>query len=317
VVKIIDFGLARLHHSGGSRADGTIRVEPGAVWGTIDYIAPEQAQDIHAADIRSDLYSLGCTFYYALTGQVPFPGSTAVERLVKHLLWEPLPVATVRPGIPAEVEAIVQRLMAKDPGQRFQTPAQLLQELSRVARSVGNAQAAASREYHCLSARSVNREGEAAEPVQAEGPNGAACTLNQLLRAPLEEGLPIDTALQQDWHRWTLLIYSLLSAPDSSPRISSPGFEQLRKRLLETCEAQAATTASPRREFFERLAGLVRPWLSLRVLSATEPEILFSLFSHCAQGLLQLQELAASQATTAGERTVLGGILSFFRRRRE
>jgi serine/threonine protein kinase len=317
VVKIIDFGLARLHHSGGSLAEGTLPVEPGAVWGTIDYIAPEQAQNIHAADIRSDLYSLGCTFYYALTGQVPFLGGTAVERLVKHLLWDPLPVTTVRPGIPAEVEAVVQRLMAKDPGRRFQTPARLVQELSRLARSGGSAPAAASIEYHSLSAQSMNWEGVADGRGQADRASGAASTVSRRLHPTREEELPIDAELPQEWSRWTLFVASLVSAPDGRPRISSRAFELLRKHLVEACEAQAAATAGPRREFFERLAGLVRPWLNLGVLTATEPEILFSLLSHCAQALRELQELAGSQATTAGDRTVLGGIFSLFKRRGE
>jgi eukaryotic-like serine/threonine-protein kinase len=82
-VKLADFGLARVSRVGREGVAGTIMAEPGAVLGTVDYIAPEQAHDIHAADIRSDLYSLGCTFYYALTGQVPFPGGNPLEKLFK------------------------------------------------------------------------------------------------------------------------------------------------------------------------------------------------------------------------------------------
>src|SRR5205823_6112474 len=73
VVKVADFGLARIH-SAGAEAPGTIVSEPEAVYGTVDYMSPEQAENIHGVDIRSDLYSLGCTFYHALTGQLPFPG---------------------------------------------------------------------------------------------------------------------------------------------------------------------------------------------------------------------------------------------------
>jgi len=132
-VKLADFGLARVSIVGRNGVAGTIMAEPGAVLGTVDYIAPEQAHDIHAADIRSDLYSLGCTFYYTLTGRVPFPGGNVLEKLLKQLTKEPQPVRALRPDIPAAVEAIVRRLMAKDREQRFQQPAELAQELAALS----------------------------------------------------------------------------------------------------------------------------------------------------------------------------------------
>src|SRR5262249_35665028 len=89
-----------------------------------DYIAPEQIEDVHHADIRADLYSLGCSLYHLLTGQVPFPGGTLGVKLLKHQTAEPESVETLRPDVPAAVAAIVRRLMAKHPEERFQTPAE-------------------------------------------------------------------------------------------------------------------------------------------------------------------------------------------------
>ncbi len=136
LVKLVDFGLARLHKQS---AGGTIAVQTeSGLLGTPDYIAPEQCRDIHAADVRSDLYSLGCTFYFVLTGRPPFDGEVAMEKLVKHLMDEPAPVERLRPGLPAALGGVVRRLMAKDPGHRYQTPAELAEALAPWCGPKGN-----------------------------------------------------------------------------------------------------------------------------------------------------------------------------------
>jgi serine/threonine-protein kinase len=126
-IKILDFGLARLHDAEVEPpgSPGTIVTRPHVVMGTPDYVSPEQARDLHAADIRSDLYSLGCTFYFLLTGQVPFPDGTTMEKLVRHSTVEPPPVEHFRTDLPAAVAAIVRRLLAKKPADRYQTPMEL------------------------------------------------------------------------------------------------------------------------------------------------------------------------------------------------
>jgi serine/threonine protein kinase len=128
LVKVLDFGLARLRDAGPAGAKGAPLTDADKLAGTPDFVSPEHAHDMDSVDIRSDLYSLGCTFYYALTGQAPFSGSV-LEKLSKHLLKEPEPVEQLRPDVPAGVAAIIRRLMAKDPKDRFQTPARLLKAL--------------------------------------------------------------------------------------------------------------------------------------------------------------------------------------------
>lgn len=132
VVKILDFGLARLHTPTPTHAapHETILVADNTVMGTPDYLSPEQARSLHQVDIRSDLYSLGCTFYFLLTGKVPFPGGSSMEKMVRHSTEDPMPVEQLRPGLPTPVAAIVRRLMARDPAARFQTPAELMQALA-------------------------------------------------------------------------------------------------------------------------------------------------------------------------------------------
>jgi serine/threonine-protein kinase len=135
VVKLLDMGLARLER----RADdaSTTLTQEGAVMGTPDYISPEQALDSHRADIRADLYSLGCTLYYLLSGKVPFPGNSMSEKLLKHQLESPKPVRQLRPEVPQTLAAVVEKLMAKRPEQRYQTPAELAAALAEIQASGG------------------------------------------------------------------------------------------------------------------------------------------------------------------------------------
>jgi serine/threonine protein kinase len=132
-VKILDFGLARQGETEGERSSTTLTRE-GTVMGSVDYIAPEQALDSHQVDCRADLYSLGCTFYYLLTGQVPFPGGEALAKLLKHRTEEPKPLRQLRPEVPEAVSGVVRKLMAKEPAQRYQTPTELVVTLQAVMR---------------------------------------------------------------------------------------------------------------------------------------------------------------------------------------
>jgi serine/threonine protein kinase len=136
VLKILDMGVARLYQDGGSIEESlTTLTQDGAVVGTPDYIAPEQLEDAHQADIRADLYSLGCTFYYLLTGRVPFPGGTLIQKMDKQRWETPPSVDQLRRDVPASVAAVVRKLMAKRPADRFQTPTELASALESLSRT--------------------------------------------------------------------------------------------------------------------------------------------------------------------------------------
>jgi serine/threonine-protein kinase len=129
IIKILDMGVARIHHGGDDHDSISALTKEGRVVGTPDYMAPEQAVNSATADVRADLYSLGCTFYNVLTGQSPFPGGTPMEKLLKHRMDQPRPIEQIRPEVPPAVAAIVRKLMAKKPNDRYQTPAELVSAL--------------------------------------------------------------------------------------------------------------------------------------------------------------------------------------------
>ena len=127
IVKVLDFGLAKVTSEG--QADSGLTRE-GQMLGTPDYIAPEQIRDAQSADIRADIYSLGCTFYYLLTGGPPFRGEHLWDVYQAHFSMDAGPLNLVRPEVPVELAAVVAKMMAKEPGRRFQTPGEVAQALT-------------------------------------------------------------------------------------------------------------------------------------------------------------------------------------------
>jgi serine/threonine protein kinase len=132
-VRIVDFGIALVADSDISRLEG--------VAGSPAYMSPEQVQG-HALDARSDLYSLGAVMYEMLCGQRPFRAG-ALGKLLRQVVQSmPEPLSQMRPGIPAELEAIVARALEKDPAARFRSGAELAADLTRVHQALRSAQSA-------------------------------------------------------------------------------------------------------------------------------------------------------------------------------
>jgi eukaryotic-like serine/threonine-protein kinase len=119
LVKILDMGLARLYHD--SADNLTLEHNAGQALGTADYLAPEQATNSHDVEPRADIYALGCTFYFLLTGRAPFQGASISQKLAWHQTRMPASVRQSRPDVPVEVEAILNKMMAKKPQDRFAT----------------------------------------------------------------------------------------------------------------------------------------------------------------------------------------------------
>jgi serine/threonine protein kinase len=156
-IKILDFGLARFVSEATPVTPltpaATPQADPGAAVGsrprtqelfkgityvdtgvgTADYGAPEEAVDARRADIRADIYSLGCTLYRCLAGRVPFPVGSVAEKILAHQTQIPEPLTALRPEVPAGLAQVVERMMAKDPDQRYQTPADVARALQPFA----------------------------------------------------------------------------------------------------------------------------------------------------------------------------------------
>jgi serine/threonine protein kinase len=145
--KLLDLGLARAL----GEEKGITRVN--TVLGTLDYASPEQLSDATRADVRSDLYSLGCTLYYALSGRPPFEGGDMINKIFRQRLDDPEPLEKVARGVPSTFAAIVRKLMNKKPDERYQSCGELRADLLRWTdparlRAILGAEAEAARSFH-------------------------------------------------------------------------------------------------------------------------------------------------------------------------
>ena len=174
-IKILDLGLARLI---GDHAQTEEMTATGQIVGTGDFIAPEQGQDTRQADARSDIYALGCTLYFLLAGKAPFSGpqhDTFVKKVMAHANEPIPPIQIVRRDIPDAVAAIVDRMTAKDPEQRFQTAAEVAKALVPFVEGNDLKNAAAGRA----------EDGNAEQPVQGRRRNGIGYLLGMILLVAL------------------------------------------------------------------------------------------------------------------------------------
>ncbi len=138
-VKVLDFGLASLAPEAVPDAE-TVEARSdltaaGSIMGTPDFISPEQAEDAREADIRSDIYSLGATLYFLLSGQPPFAEGSVMHKLQSHAQDDPEPLESFRDDVPDDLGAFISKVMAKNPDERFQTPAEVANALESILHS--------------------------------------------------------------------------------------------------------------------------------------------------------------------------------------
>lgn len=163
VIKIADFGLAK----GGSETAQNV-TQTGTILGTPNYMSPEQAEGIEV-DCRSDLYSLGATFYHALTGLLPFEGDTPIATMIKHQTEKLVAPRERDPEVPQDISDIIEKLMAKKPAERYQSANEVLEDLERLKR--GEETAAAKEMGELTFADEEAKEAAPPpEPAAEEGP---------------------------------------------------------------------------------------------------------------------------------------------------
>lgn len=303
LVKVVDFGLARVQSQGGSATlfAGRDRVFAG----TPDFISPEQARSLHDVDIRSDLYSLGCTFYYAVAGRKPFLGSNALEIVLAHFEKEPDPLTSLCPDLPPVLITIIHRLMAKEPAERFQSADELLVAMGV---SVSPSQPSwpqivlppsmASAAPIAPTLAAIRRKTPVDEILSPtlQLPIDAAAAATSCVAAPAEPGTatlltppehneaapagpsapmhrPSHT-LQQTWLQWQAVVAAL--AKGNKPEIDPADYRTLHAKLLHGLRDHAGPVPC---DECRRLISLVEPWLNLPTLAETDGVMLRDLLT--------------------------------------
>jgi serine/threonine-protein kinase len=276
LVKMIDFGLARLYPRG-DQPTGTLLADAGAIVGTPAYMSPEQACNFHEADGRSDLYSLGCTFYFLLTARAPFEGASSRLTLEMHASKHPRPLRDLRPDVPHAVAELVQRLMAKRPEDRFQTAAELsdaLQQLDWLGPPPAPAPYPAAGAGNPVSIPPLAPD-PAARRV-ALGPDGPATRLTE----PSRWADPIPAAdLRRLWLGWCVVVEAV--ARGEPVGTTAAEYADLYRSLLGALEQSGgdAPTAVQR----DRIVTLIEPWVTLKTLRALDPSSVRDLWRTCQE----------------------------------
>jgi serine/threonine protein kinase len=174
-LKILDIGLGRaLFDEGAPGAGNQVDLTTqGEMLGAPEYMAPEQARDSHSADVRADIYALGCVLYHALAGKPPFVDKNLVRLVVRQATENPRPLKEFNAAVPDGLQQVVNWMLAKDPGQRYPTPdraAQALQVFLLSDAPPGRGPAAEPRMQAYLSWLEVNNQESAPAPAAATQP---------------------------------------------------------------------------------------------------------------------------------------------------
>jgi serine/threonine protein kinase len=289
IVKVVDFGLAKLFPIETPHAPSIC--QEGVCVGTPQYMSPEQARNSHRVDIRSDLYSLGCVFYFALTGRPPFQGATPVEVVTQHFEREPEPLANLRPDVPPEIAEIVRRLLAKKPERRFQTPVDFIESLNLAMRGFYPQRTSGSTSLQDqVPSRPATETTYPPAPVASttppapeEGLSATRVMTPVTPRTGVNESLVLAARGKNPvpalWREWFAVVNAL--AHGKAAAWKEQEYSALYKALLDGLRVGADSPPHPQSELRARLANVVEPWLRLRALTDLDPATLIELSQTC------------------------------------
>jgi eukaryotic-like serine/threonine-protein kinase len=325
LVKLTDFGLARLHQHRESHTLAGFR-ENGIV-GTPEYISPEQARDIHSVDIRSDLYSLGCAWYYALTGRPPFRCASAMETVLKQIEEEPAPVESLRPDLSAVTRDIVRRLLAKQPSMRYQTPQELIDAIefegleAPITAPPQNSNAANSRPSPRLTPQTICIPELAFAHLPADSESGAVSSAPVTPVSPVARAADMVRELPYESLKETIQV---LANPKSSP--PSPAAPPSAESMRAAAEAFERMRVSWN-AWLALVADVVEEHINIRatpdgyraayvdIMEASQPDVLPDARLGIAQSIAGVVEPWFSLETlTTADRDTLRGVLIHARR---
>jgi serine/threonine-protein kinase len=212
VVKILDLGLARGPRTGTEQTAAGLTQDGKGLMGTPDYLAPEQALELSQADIRSDLYSLGCVFYFLLTGQPPFSSGTLTEKLMRHQQAEPPDLSRFRSDVSPALALLIARLLAKQPAHRFPTPAALADALVRTVPRNGTAPAPSSLDVSTVIEQAPLTDWQGTKAVAAPVAHFAPTLPAGIAPAVTQDGPPTTRRLPLAVRRQRWLLFNIAGA---------------------------------------------------------------------------------------------------------
>ena len=277
-VKILDLGLVRWLALEQSRQAGLTRTHDEGVLGTVDYLSPEQAVDSHNVDIRSDIYSLGCTLYFLIAGEPPFFKGSLAERLLAHQTQTSIPLTVLRPEIPPSLSQITSRMLAKRPGDRYQVPGE-------VAAALGDwlvgYQTLRSTPANLLKVEAPDRlpkpmgekrfsQGQGLKPggatiVQQADPSRGGVALDDLP----DDGDPASRRpLAECWARWAGVIEAISSIGVARQKPDGASYPLIYQELMQACRHSARDADDALLATIREIEDLASPWPTLSSLRA-------------------------------------------------
>ena len=294
VVKILDLGLVRPRLLENDQEASLTRLHDEKVFGTIDYLSPEQAVDSHAVDIRSDVYSLGCTLYFLLSGSPPFPQGTLAERLLAHQMRLPARIVDLRPDAPESLDRIVSRMMEKRPEDRYATPREVASVLGNwlsrqgqtpVSSAIDASQSTPSGASPPRTRIAVQTPRDAGPAIRREWQVAAAPIDGASSVAVLPPPGPVESHLSESqmahllpeagqlarplierWWRWSEIVGSIAANRRLSTSLDENSYQLLYEAIIRDCRTGRETADLPMQALLVQIEDLVAPWVTLNAL---------------------------------------------------